>query len=66
MFLIFVGAAAVATAQATPAPSQGQSLLASGDNVRVQLDVDVFKAMQEGHGGWNDSMTEVSSVVCFN
>ena len=34
--------------------------LASGDNVRVQLDIEVFKAMQEGHGGWNDQMAEVS------
>lgn len=42
------------------APPQGQSLLVSGDNVRVQLDIDVFKAMQDGHGGWNESMAEVS------
>ena len=30
-----------------------------GDLVRVQLDVEVFKAMQQGHGGWNDAMVEV-------
>ena len=56
----------MAKPQATPAPPQGQSLLASGDNVRVQLDLDVFRAMQEGHGGWNESMGEVSFVVCYN
>lgn len=31
----------------------------SGDQVRVQLDVEVFKALQEGHGGWNDDMIQV-------
>ena len=41
-----------------------QSLLASGDNVRVQLDIDVFKAMQDGHGGWNDSMSQVRDLWC--
>ena len=56
----------MAKAQATPAPPQGQSLLASGDNVRVQLDVDVFRAMQEGHGGWNESMGEVSFVAYYS
>lgn len=30
-----------------------------GNMVRVQLDVEVFKAMQQGHGGWNDAMVEV-------
>lgn len=34
--------------------------LAAGDLVRVQLDLDLFKSMQEGHGGWNDGMLEVS------
>ena len=31
----------------------------SGDRVKVQLEVEIFKMMQEGHGGWNDQMTEV-------
>ena len=33
----------------------------SGDRVRVQLDEEIFKMMQEGHGGWNDQMVEVCS-----
>ena len=57
--MYFPGAAAVPKTQVV-APPQGQSLLVSGDNVRVQLDIDVFKAMQDGHGGWNESMAEVS------
>ena len=32
--------------------------------MRVSLDADVFKALQEGHGGWNDQMAQVSVCVC--
>lgn len=35
----------------------------SGDLVRVQLDVELFKAMQEGHGGWNDQLVEIIAQV---
>ena len=55
------------TGAAAPKPEvtskAGQGLLVSGDNVRIQLDVDVFKAMQDGHGGWNDSMADVSALL---
>ena len=30
-----------------------------GDKVRVDLDVEILKAMQEGHGGWNPRMADV-------
>ena len=30
-----------------------------GDKVRVDLEVEILKAMQEGHGGWNPRMAEV-------
>ena len=30
-----------------------------GDKVRVDLDVDILKAMQEGHGGWHQKMADV-------
>ena len=33
-----------------------------GDHVRVDLDVGVFKAMQQGHGGWNKEMEGVRSL----
>ncbi|XP_035697228.1 E3 ubiquitin-protein ligase MIB2-like isoform X1 [Branchiostoma floridae] len=29
-----------------------------GDKVKVQLDVDILKQLQEGHGGWNPKMVE--------
>jgi E3 ubiquitin-protein ligase mind-bomb len=32
--------------------------LAAGDNVKVELDPDVWKRMQQGHGEWNDRMAE--------
>ena len=34
--------------------------LAAGDHVKVELDPDVWKRMQEGHGEWNDRMAEVT------
>ena len=33
--------------------------VAPGDRVRVQLELEVFKLLQDGHGGWNDQMKEV-------
>ena len=35
-----------------------------GDKVRVDLEADILKAMQEGHGGWNPRMAEVLTVKC--
>ena len=37
-----------------------KTVLAAGDRIKVELNPDVWKVMQEGHGGWNDLM----SVVC--
>ena len=31
-----------------------------GDKVRVDLETEILKAMQEGHGGWNPRMADVS------
>ena len=37
----------------------------SGDLVEVELDVEIFRMMQEGHGGWGDGMDKVRIVhVC--
>ena len=38
----------------------GQTDFKVGDRVRVELEVDLLKAMQEGHGGWNPRMANVS------
>lgn len=32
-----------------------------GDKVRVDLEVEILKAMQDGHGGWNPRMAEVGT-----
>ena len=32
---------------------------ASGEYVKVELDVEVFRLMQQGHGGWNETMAKV-------
>jgi len=32
---------------------------AAGDVVTVELDIDILKLLQEGHGGWGDLMLEV-------
>lgn len=45
------------------------TLFKVGDRVKVDLEVDVLKAMQEGHGGWNPRMAEViisCSLICFS
>lgn len=39
--------------------SPGPQDISTGDLVRVELEADIFKAMQEGHGGWSDPMLEV-------
>ena len=36
--------------------------LVPGDNVRVELDVEVFKIMQEGHGDWDDDLLTVRFI----
>ena len=36
---------------------------AAGDSVKVELDPDVWKLMQNGHGGWNDLMSMVRLSV---
>ena len=45
----------------SPVKSMSTSKFKVGDRVKVQLEVEVFRAMQDGHGGWNDKMTEVRS-----
>ena len=45
----------------TKTPNEKNPLVfVSGDSVRVGLDLELFKEMQEGHGGWNDNMVDVS------
>lgn len=35
-------------------------MLNIGDKVRVDLDAEIVKSLQHGHGGWTEGMTEVS------
>ena len=44
--------------------SVDSSIIRSGDLVQVELDVEIFRMMQEGHGGWNDAMAEVRVESC--
>ena len=34
-----------------------------GDYVRVELDLEILKALQEGHGGWNPKMALVIGMI---
>ena len=36
---------------------------AAGDVVRVDLDMEIVKLMQEGHGGWTEAMTSVRDIT---
>jgi hypothetical protein len=46
----------VGAPNAPPPPSKPHDFQA-GDRVKVQLELEIFKMMQEGHGGWNDQVT---------
>ena len=37
--------------------------VSTGDLVRVELEPEVFRAVQEGHGGWNDMMLNVRRLT---
>ncbi len=36
-----------------------------GDKVKVTVDADRLREMQEGHGGWNPRMAEVREICIF-
>lgn len=36
------------------------NLFSVGDKVKINVTVEAFKQMQEGHGGWNQKMADVS------
>lgn len=36
------------------------SMFSVGDKVKIDVSLDIFKQMQEGHGGWNQKMADVS------
>lgn len=38
-------------------------LFSPGDSVRVELDVEIFKVMQEGHGDFDEKLLEVCELV---
>lgn len=41
----------------------GEYELSAGETVRVDLDLETTKLMQEGHGGWNDTMADVNITL---
>lgn len=52
--------ASTSESHSVPAHLSGQCPFALGDNVRVELDVEIFKMMQEGHGDYDDQLLQVS------
>lgn len=42
--------------------NQNDSLFSVGDKVRIDVTLDAFKQMQEGHGGWNQKMSDVGCL----
>ena len=56
------------TTEPSPAAAT-HAMFKVGDKVRVDLEIDILRAMQEGHGGWNPRMAEVKltlSLLKFN
>lgn len=41
---------------------EGEFEVAAGDTVRIDLDLESVKIMQEDHGGWIEPMNSVSNV----
>lgn len=37
-----------------------ETQFAAGDQIKVELDPDLWREMQMGHGGWNEAMAMVS------
>ena len=46
-----------------PRPLVDPAAVSTGDLVRVELEPEVFRAVQEGHGGWNDMMLNVRRLT---
>ena len=44
-------------------PVQKRENISSGDTVRICNNLDELKALQVGHGGWDDAMKDVSRVL---
>jgi len=40
----------------------GPSGIQIGDQVNVDLDLEIVQSLQHGHGGWTDGMYEVSTI----
>ena len=49
-----------------PLPPPDPQEFSSGDYVKVELDQDVLRLMQEGHGGWSLDMGDVSMAVMLS
>lgn len=48
-----------ATQDKSSESASGSEEIRIGDRVTVSLEPDVFQALQEGHGGWNEMMAKV-------
>ena len=44
-------------------PTDMSGDIVAGDTVRVDLDLEMVKLLQEGHGGWDDAMAEVCTYT---
>ena len=60
-----LGASASESSMTSDGAGSGPSNFAVGDQVRVQLEEEIVKMMQEGHGGWQDDMVEVREYYMY-
>lgn len=54
---------AVATGEQGPWSRIGPSGIQIGDQVNVDLDLEIVQSLQHGHGGWTDGMYEVRILM---
>jgi len=56
----------VATGEQGPWSRIGPSGIQIGDQVNVDLDLEIVQSLQHGHGGWTDGMYEVRILIAWS
>ena len=66
LFKSFVDMHTKFTGEQGPGSRSGPGGLAIGDQVNVDLDLEIVQSLQHGHGGWTDGMFEVFILHIFS
>ena len=53
-------AAGIASVSKDETVSVEQQIFLPGERIKIELEEDIFKMLQEGHGGWDEELLKVS------